>query len=173
MHSIHDHIWERNALRIKFNTSTKRNFKFLCCKIGAKHIHKLSKAQVGDTVQVPVHDLVKCPYDLIHVLAYITKINKDHMPHQLATKHGIIQGKHSRNTYHIFKQKLLKLDDMNLTLELSLRAINEMNSISGGQWFLRCNCAGACSKNSFCRKAGVTCNSKCHKKRNDTSYTNK
>ena len=141
--------------------------------MATQQIHKLGEAQVGDTVQVPVPDVDRGPNDLVHVLAYITKINKSHMTYQLATKHGIIQEMHSRNTFHICKQKLLKLDDMNLTKELSLRAINGMNSISGGQGFLRCNCSGACSRNCSCRKAGVTCNSKCHKNKKNTTCTNK
>ena len=41
---------------------------------------------------------------------------------------------------------------MNLTKEFSLRAINGMNSISGGQGFLRCNCAGACNKTALVEK---------------------
>ena len=83
----------------------------------------------------------------------------------MATKRGIIQGMHSRNTFYICTQKLLKLE------ELSLLAINGIKSISGGQGFLRCNCADACSKHYSFRK--VPCDSECHKNLKNNSYTYK
>ena len=92
----------KNAINITSIQSTCcENLKSCADKMVAQHIHKLGDAQVGDTVQIPVPDVDRGPNDLVHVLAYITKINKSHMTYQLATKHGIIQDMHSRNTFHI------------------------------------------------------------------------
>ncbi|CAF0781853.1 unnamed protein product [Brachionus calyciflorus] len=66
-----------------------------------QHIQKLGEAKVGDTVQVPVNEVDRGPADLINVLAYITKLDKSYMTYQLATKHGIIAGWHTRNKFHL------------------------------------------------------------------------
>ena len=44
-----------------------------------QHIHRLGEATVGDTVQVPVPDVNRGPGDVLHVLAYIIKINQQNM----------------------------------------------------------------------------------------------
>ncbi|CAF1026090.1 unnamed protein product, partial [Brachionus calyciflorus] len=76
-------------------------------KMAQQHIHKLGESKVGDTVQVPVHEVDRGAGDLLNILAYIVKINK-----QLATKHGIIKGWFSRNMFHICKQKLISPESL-------------------------------------------------------------
>jgi hypothetical protein len=138
-----------------------------------QHIHKLGEAKIGDTVQVPVPDVDRGPADLINVLAYITKINKAHMTYQLATKYGIIAGWHTRNKFHICKQKLLKLEGLDLSKELSLREISRLHSVCGGQGFQKCNCLGKCERNCSCKKNNVLCNSKCHRGEHNSNCTRK
>ena len=85
------------------------------------------------------------------------------MTYLLGTKHGIIKGMLSRNMFNICKQKLPKPEYLDLTTEKSLREINALHSITGGQGFLKCNCTGKCDKNCKCKQNGVFCNSRCHK----------
>ena len=137
-----------------------------------QHIHKLGEAQVGDTVKVPVPAFDRGHADLLHMLAYILKIDKSHATYQLATKHGILEGWQSRNMFEICKQKLISFDSLNLDVTLSLRKLNELHSLCAGQGFQKCNCSGKCERNCSCKKAGVFCNSKCHKNKNNTCCTN-
>ncbi|RNA09618.1 KRAB-A domain-containing 2-like isoform X1 [Brachionus plicatilis] len=65
--------------------------------------------------------------------------------------------------FHICKQKLLNIESLDLSCEKTLREINSLHSICGGQGILKCNCSGKCERNSSCKKSNVLCNSKCHK----------
>ena len=56
-----------------YNSGTERT------KMARQHIHRLGEATVGDTVQVPVPDVNRGPGDVLHVLAYIIKINQQNM----------------------------------------------------------------------------------------------
>ena len=138
-----------------------------------QHIHKLGEAQVGDTVKVQVHDVDRGHADILHILAYILKVNKENGSYQLATKHGILDGWQSRNMFEICKQKLISFESLDLSVTHSLRKLNELHSLCGGQWFQRCNCSGKCERNCSCKKNLVFCNSKCHKNKNNTCCTNK
>ncbi|CAF1143189.1 unnamed protein product, partial [Brachionus calyciflorus] len=160
--------FEQNAIKIAdINSNCSENLKQCAEKMLNQHIHKLGEAQIGDTVQVPIPDVDRGPGDLINILAYILDINKSNMTYRLGTKHGIISGWHSRNKFHICKQKLLCLESLDLSKESSLREINSLNSISGGQGFLKCNCSGKCERNCTCKRSNVLCNSKCHKGQNN------
>lgn len=155
--------FEANAIKIRdIQNSCSENLKNAAEAMAMQHIHKLGEAKVGDTVQVSVPDVDRGPADPVNILAYITKIN-NHKLYQLATKHGIIKGWHARNSFQICKQKLIKFEQLDLSIERSLREINGLHSISGGQGFMKCNCIGKCQKNCSCRKNGVYCNSKCHR----------
>ncbi|RNA38210.1 SCAN domain-containing 3-like [Brachionus plicatilis] len=83
-----------------------------------------------------VPDVDRGPADPVNTLAYITKIN-NHKLYQLATKHGIIKGWHARNSFQICKQKLIKFEQLDLSIERTLREINRLHSISGGQGFMK------------------------------------
>ena len=60
------------------------------------------------------------------------------------------------------KQKLLSLESLDIINE---NYENNLNSITGGQGFLKCNCSGKCERSCSCacKKSNVLCNSKCHK----------
>ena len=137
-----------------------------------QHIHKLGEAKVGDTVKVQVPSVDRGHADMLHILAYILKVDTAHATYQLATKHGILDGWQSRNMFEICKQKLVSFESLKLDVTLSLRKLNELHSLGGGQGFQRCGCNGKCEKNCSCRKSGVACNSKCHKSKNNTCCTN-
>lgn len=166
--------FDENAIKIAdIQSSCSENLRQVAEKMALQHIHKLGEAKIGDTVQVPVPEVDRGPADLLHVLACIIKINRQHMMYQLATKHGIISGWLSRNAFHICKQKLIKFDSLDLTKEKSLREINALHSLGGGQGFLKCNCTGKCDKNCSCNKRGVFCNSRCHKGNENKQCTRK
>lgn len=165
--------FQQNAIRIAdIQATCSTNLRSTANIMAQQHIHKLGEAKVGDTVQVPVPEVDRGPADCLHILAYITQVNQAHATYQLATKHGIIRGMHARNAFHICKQKLISFDHLDLTKELSLREINGHESLAGKQGFSKCNCSGKCERNCSCKKAGVTCNSKCHKNKNNTACTN-
>lgn len=128
-----------------------------------QHIHKLGEAKIGDTVQVPVPEVDRGPGDLPHILACIVEINKTNFTYRLATKHGLLKGWASRNQFAICAQRLIDASSLELGKEYSIRELNGFNSISGKQGFLKCQCGGTCTRNCTCKKAGVFCNSKCHK----------
>ncbi|RNA40400.1 SCAN domain-containing 3-like [Brachionus plicatilis] len=124
---------EKNAINIaQIESKCSENLKRNAEKMAQQHVHKLGEAKVGDTVQVPVPDVDRGPADLLNILAYITKINSKNMTYQLATKYGIIAGWHTRNKFHICKQKLLNIESLDLSCEKTLREINSLHSICGG-----------------------------------------
>ena len=86
-------------------------------------------------IQLPVPDVDRGPGDLLHVLAYITRINKAKSWYKLATKHRVLSGMYSRNQFHICKQQILKIGQLDSDNEFSLRQINGNQSITGGQGF--------------------------------------
>ncbi|CAF0967028.1 unnamed protein product [Brachionus calyciflorus] len=128
--------FESNAIKLKdIQNSSVESLRNAAEVMAQQHIHKLGEAKVGDTVQVSVPDVDRGPADPVNILAYILKIN-EHGLYRLATKHGIISGWHARNYFQICKQKLIKFESLNLTKESSLRELNGLHSISGGQGFL-------------------------------------
>ena len=69
----------------------------------------------------------------------------------------------NKTNLELSKTKLFTIDQVNIEKEFSLRTLVGLQSVSGGQGFLKCNCSGKCERNCGCIKAGVYCNSKCHK----------
>ena len=78
----------------------------------------------------------------------------------------------ARNAFAIYKQNLVKYDTLDFSKELSLRGINDLESLWGGQGIVACSCQGAC-KNCMCRIKNVPCNSKCHKGKENFKCLNK
>ncbi len=93
--------------------------------------------------------------------------------YKLCTTKGIIKGWQARNVFAICKQKLVKYDCLDFTQELSLRAINDLESLSGGQVIVACTCQGTCKSKCMCAKKKVPCNSKCHNGNKNTNCVNK
>ena len=123
-----------------------------------QHIHKLGEAQVGDTLKVQVPDVDRDHADLLHILSYILQVNKENGTYQLA-KNGVLDGWQSRNMFEICIQKLISFESLDFSVTHSLRKLNELHSLCGGQGFQRCK--------------SVFCNSKSHKNKNNTCCTNK
>ena len=88
-----------------------------------QHIHKLGEAKIGDTVKIEVPAVDRGHADLLHILAYILKIDKSHATYQLATKHGILDGWQSRNMFDICKQKFISFESLKLDVAHSLRKL--------------------------------------------------
>ncbi|RNA17920.1 hypothetical protein BpHYR1_004679 [Brachionus plicatilis] len=64
------------------------------------------------------------------------KINECHMTYQLGTKFGLNKGMVLKKYVSYLKAEI------NLSKEKTLREINALHSITGGQGFLKCNCSG-------------------------------
>jgi hypothetical protein len=142
-------------------------------KMAGQHIHKLGEAKVGDTVQVPVPDVDRGPGDLPQILALIIKINNQNSTYKLATVHGLLKGWVARNQFFICKQRILSVQQVNVEVEMTLRELNGLHSMSGKQGFSRCLCGGKCDdRRCSCKAAGVYCNSKCHKSNIHTKCAN-
>ncbi len=67
----------------------------------------------------------------------------------------------------------MKYEDLDLQGEYPLRTINSLESLSGGQGVVKCDCLGACGGRCKCKKASVPCNSKCHKGKANLNCKNK
>ena len=119
-------------------------------KMAVQHIRKLGKAKVGDTVQIELSKFDRGPLDCAYLLAYITEVDKNRSLYKLCTTKGIIKGWLARNAFAICKQNLVKFDSLDFSKELSLRGINDLESLSGGQGIVACSCQGAC-KNCTCK----------------------
>lgn len=118
----------------------------------------------GDNVTVAIPLVDRGRGDPRNLIAVVLDRDNNDM-YKLAAKHGILQGKYSRNQFSLCSEKLYQIEDMNTTTEVALRAAVKMQSRSGGQGFVRCNCAGAnrCESNRCkCFKSSVKCNSRCH-----------
>ena len=91
----------------------------------------------------------------------------------ICVKSGILKGTFARNQFDICPQALLQESDVNHTRTVTLRAAVSEESASGGQGFIRCNCAGSnkCQSNRCkCFKSKMKCSSRCH---NSLSCKNK
>ncbi|CAF3562301.1 unnamed protein product [Rotaria sp. Silwood2] len=80
------------------------------------------------------------------------------------TKHGTLHG------YYSFDQvekapgePTLNIQDIIDNTQRSVREIMKLESITGGQGTLKCNCKQGCKTNKCkCKQANVLCNSRCH-----------
>jgi hypothetical protein len=83
------------------SSTVSHNLRTRAEKMAQQHIHKLGEAKVGDTVKVQVPSVDRGHADMLHILAYILKVDTAHATYQLATKHGILDGWQSRNMFEI------------------------------------------------------------------------
>ena len=84
----------------------------------------------------------------------------------IAVKEGLLKTKYTRNEFTVCQQKLLTNNDVNTNERISIREAMKKGP-SGGQGFVRCNCATSGSKKCAtnrcqCFKLKVKCNSRCH-----------
>jgi hypothetical protein len=84
--------------------------------------------------------------------------------YHLGTTHGVLHGFFSYN--QISKAPgapTLLVEDIPNEPSKSLREIARLQSITGGQGMLKCDCKGGCkTKRCKCKQANVLCNSRCH-----------
>ena len=125
----------------------------------------LQPGQPGDNVAVPIPSVDRGRGDPRNILGVITDRNENDL-YTIAVRSGILKSKYTRNEFTLCPQRLLHLEDMNQEATVSLRQAMK-SSASGGQGFVKCNCASTgskkCSSNRcLCIKSKVLCNSRCH-----------
>ena len=135
----------------------------------------LQPGQPGDNVAVPISSVDRGREDPRNILGVITDRNENDL-YTIAVKSGILKSKYTRNDFTLCPQRLLNLEDMNQEVTLSLRQAMK-SSASGGQGFVKCNCASSgnkkCSSNRcLCIKSKVLCNSRCHNSLNCQKISN-
>ncbi|CAF4145939.1 unnamed protein product, partial [Adineta steineri] len=114
--------------------------------------HKLADLNVGDNVLVPVPDVDRGPTDARNVLAVIIVIKDD--KYKLGVEQGVI------NNYYSFNQfskapgiPTILIRDVDQSIKKSLREVVRLQSVTGGQGFLKCSCKGGCSSSRCkCKK---------------------
>jgi len=108
-----------------------------------------------------------------NILGVITH-NNEYDLYTIATRHGILSNKYTRADFTLCRQQLLKDTDINRDKHVLLREALKSCTASGGQGFVKCNCAALQKKcgNLICEcfKAQLKCNSRCH---NSLSCSNK
>ena len=86
--------------------------------------------------------------------------------YRIAVSSGVHKGHFSRNQFDLCKEQLYSQEDMNTSVEVSLRQAVQKESMSGGQGYAKCNCVQSlkqCATNHCkCFKNKVKCNSRCH-----------
>lgn len=116
----------------------------------------------GDNVTVPIPMVDRGRGDPRNIMGVIMDRDDNDM-YRIAVRAGLLNGKYSRNQFDLCVQKLLKDTDVSKDQEVALRTAVQMESLCGGQGFVKCNCAGRCQSNRCkCFKAKVKCNSRCH-----------
>ncbi len=111
---------------------------------------------------MPVADVDRGPTDARNVLAVI--LDEKNNKYQLGTANGVLVA------YFAFNQlskapgaRTLTSQDVPNGAPKSLREISRIQSITGGQGMLKCDCEGGCKTNRCkCKQAKVLCNSRCH-----------
>jgi len=98
--------------------------------------------KVGDSVAVPIPLVNRGRGDPRNILGIVLDRNENDL-YTICVKGGILRGEYSRNQFDVCPQTLLTEQDVDQTKTISLRqAVNVMESSSGGQGFVRCNCSG-------------------------------
>jgi len=98
--------------------------------------------KVGDSVAVPIPLVDRGRGDPRNILGIVLDRNENDL-YTICVKGGILRGEYSRNQFDVCPQTLLTEQDVDQTKTISLRqAVNVMESSSGGQGFVRCNCSG-------------------------------
>ncbi|CAF2396358.1 unnamed protein product [Rotaria sp. Silwood2] len=122
---------------------------------------KLTNMGIGDNVLISMPDVDRGPTDACNILGVIMEIKYD--KYKLGTQNGVLQGYYS---YHQISKApgvpTLLIQDIEDEPK-TLREIARLQSITGGQGMLKCNCKGGCKTNKCkCKQANLMCNSRCH-----------
>ena len=109
-----------------------------------------------------IPDVDRGPVDARNVLAVIMEVK--YGKYRLGTTHGVLHGFYSYN--QILKapgSPTLLAEDIPSEAPKSLREIARLQSITGGQGMLKCDCKSGCkTKRCKCKQAQVLCNFRCH-----------
>ena len=151
------------------NISNERNGASSSQMAQAERMVKRSKVvlgagQVGDNVAVPIPIVDRGCGDPRNLLRVIVDLDENNM-YTINVKAGILKGKFSRNQFDLCPQRLLTDADVDRTRTVSLQQAVSKESSSGGQGYIRCNCAGPnmCKTNRCkCFKNKIKCSSRCH-----------
>ena len=114
----------------------------------------------GDNVAVSIPRLIE---DVVTPVTFLDR-NENNM-YTICVKSGILESKYGRNQFDLCPPRLLKETDVDRTKTTTLRQTVTQESISGGQGYVKCNCAGykRCESNKCkCFKNKVKCSSRCH-----------
>ena len=128
--------------------------------------------KVGEVVQVKLHHVDTTKVDPKNITAVVVEISQ-YGSYKVACEHGVLKNWYeyhrlSRVTALQNNRAIHGLEDIfefwRGAVKLSEReAARHMSSV-GGQGVTSCGCGGRCvTKQCTCRKAGVFCNSRCHK----------
>ena len=125
----------------------------------------LKPAELFDNVAIPIPTVDRGRGDPRNILGVILD-KSDNDLYTVAVKAGVLKPKYTRNEFSLCPQKLLTKDHVNTEKKVSLREALK-KSESGGQGFIRCNCASSSSKKCrskrcLCVKNNLKCNSRCH-----------
>ena len=90
--------------------------------------------------------------------------------HTVVCKGGVLNTNYGRESLLIQENQTPELHELGEAFKnwetmprISVRQAVASISLTGGQGFQKCNCAGNCTKNTCsCQKAKVLCNSRCH-----------
>jgi hypothetical protein len=119
---------------------------------------------------VPVPDVDRGPTDARYILAVIMEIKDEKF--KLGTEQGVLSGYYS--FHQITKASgtpTILIKNVDQSIKKSLREIVKIQSITGGQGFLKSSRKGGCTTSRCkCKQAKMLCNSRCH---NSTTCGNK
>ena len=146
---------QRNAAKRKQMESAK--------KMVEKSVKRFRPAEVGDTVLVPTPDVDRCKIDRPQIAAIVLNKDNNSGMFQLGTRHGKLDQLYARNQFSPVTEKFLLPSEIPNNV-LGDREASKLHSINGGQGVFRCVCNTKCLTNRCkCKKAGRTCNRRCHK----------
>jgi len=146
----------------------------------------LPPVNVGDNVLLSIPSVDRGRGDASNLIAVVVQTKDE--KYQVATKDGVLNRLTTsstsktlsiisytvmynvvffrwmeRNSIASTKYKSLKIDEIPLHKELSLRELVRLSSVGTGQGYRRCACKQKCQSNRCaCFKSGIICNSACH-----------
>lgn len=127
--------------------------------------NRFCSAAVEDTVMVPIPEVDRGRAEFPNVKGIITNVAENGL-YTIGTVHGVLKQLYSRNQFILCTESFMKIDEVKMNKEISLREAARLSSIGTGQGFFKCSCASKkqkCHNNVCkCRREKVSCNSKCH-----------
>ena len=121
---------------------------------------KFKQAQVGDSVLIPISQPDKIsslgPRNILGCIS-----SRDDSTYSIGRSQGTLAVSYSRNQYEVCPTNLLSVDSIPVVTITQTKA---MQSVSlGVADCSACKCKNCTTQRCACRKAGRSCNTKCHK----------